>query len=187
MNPSRHVIVLIVALVAAALVWTCVFLAAGYRERSVEAYAQAASEQASKATRDAARVRIRALAADTIQDRARLAAFVGADIITAVRQIESVGPLAKVDLSVSSAFPEQVALPPGASAHPLRAVGFSVEATGSFAGVLKAAELLEQLPFPIGVEQYDIGLVPSDTEGKTGARWRLTERLRLLTDSDIAP
>lgn len=187
MKPSRQTILLIAALVGSLMLWVGVYQAAAYRERSIVAYAQAASEQASTATREAARARMRVLATETTEDRARLAAFVGADIIAVVRQIETVGPLAKVDLSVSSAFPEQVVSPPGAAAHPLRAVGFSVEATGSFAGVLKAAELLEQLPFPIGVEQYDLSLIPAEPGGASGRTWRLTERLRLLTDNDIAP
>jgi len=165
--------------------WVGVWRMHGYINESLAQYQAELSTRESANAREAAQARIRSLAEETKSKRALLAEQVTIDPIAATKIIESVGPAARVTLRVSDASAETVPLPPGSAAHPLKVVGFLVEATGSFSAIMKAARMLETLPLPTAVRQLDIAQVPADQNTKGPPQWRLHMRLRLLTDSNL--
>jgi len=69
----------------------------------------------------------------------------------------------------------------------LRAVSFLVEAEGSFAALMRTAELFETLPLPSSVQNLELerALSLNESAGKTVALWRLTARISVFTSSEI--
>lgn len=181
--PTLKTIIALILIVLGCGAWYGVWIV---REGIVaEAAAQQARLAAQKSTsaRDANQARTRALITETAEKRAQLAEYVHVDLIRAAETIEKVGPAAGVTLKVSGAFPETLPAPVGASAHPLRVIGFTIEAQGSFAGIVRAAELLETLPLPASIMQFDMAQVPQEPSGKGTPQWRLNARIRVLTDN----
>jgi len=183
---TRFSIAAIALIVLALFSWVGVWYLWNQIGDAARTYAASQDNAESASAQNAVNARTRALARDTIDMRRALVEAAHTDIISAAKTIESVGPAAHVSLKVSGAYAEQIPLSPGAAAYPLHAIGFNIEATGSFAAVMKAAELLDALPLSTMVEQFDMALIPQDSSGKSETRWRLTERIRLLTDSDIS-
>lgn len=183
--PSLKTIVAFVAVVVGLGAWYGVWLMQGYVVESLAQYQSEISSRMSAQAREAAQARVRSLAAETEHKRAALAKYVVVDPIEATKMIESVGVAARVTLRVNDVSPETIPLPPGSGARPLKAVGFLIEATGSFSAIMKAARLLETLPLPTAVRQLDIAQVPADQNAKGPPLWRLNMRIRLLTDSTL--
>jgi len=136
-------------------------------------------------TRDAALARAQALIDDTAEERAQLSQLVSVDVVAAANTIESIGAASGATVKVVSANPEALSSANGAAAS-LHAIGLSVSAEGSFAAVMRAAALLETLPFPALVEQLDLTLVPDSGAPAKKPRWRLSEQVRLLTTAVIS-
>lgn len=185
MKPLYVTIASLAAVCAGLLAWGGVWYLYASIIAAAEAHAATQLNAESQVARDAMQARTRALALDTMDARAELSRSVHADILSSAKLIESVGPLARATVKVSGAAEESGIVKPGGSGPQLHAIGFSVEVTGSFAAVLKAAQLLETLPLPTMIEQFDFARVPPDASGKSPAQWRLNERIRLFTDSDL--
>lgn len=185
-HPARFSVIAIVLLALALSGWAGVWYLWSAIGDAATTHAATQDSADSTSAKSAANARVRALALDTATARQALMRSAHADIVSSAKVIESVGAAAHVSLKVSGAFAEQASPPPSAAAYPLHAIGFSVEATGSFAAVMKAAELLDTLPLSTTVEQFDIAQIPQDPSAKGGTQWRLTERIRLLTDSDLS-
>lgn len=185
-HPARFSVIAIVILALSLASWAGVWYLWNAIGDAAATHAASQDSADSAIAQSAANARLRALALDTADARQALVQAAHADIVSSAKVIESVGPAAHVSLKVSGAYAEQVAPPPSASAYPLHAIGFNVEATGSFAAIMKAAELLDALPLSTSVEQFDIAQVPQDASAKAAPQWRLTERIRLLTDSDLS-
>lgn len=185
MRSPHHLIAPLVALVLSCVAWGGVWFLFSAVNAAAATHTQTQASVESASARNAAKARMRALALDTADKRARLVELVHVDVIAAAKLIESVGPAAHVSLKVSSASEEQANLG-STSGHPLRAVGFSIDAVGSFADIIKAAELIDTLPLPIVSQQFDILQLPSDPSGKSAPQWQLTERIRLFTDNALS-
>jgi hypothetical protein len=157
-----------------------------YVVQTATQYQVRASAARNSSAREAAQARVRALTTETAVKRTALKEFVQADPIAAAKAIEAVGVTARIALKVSGASPEIIPISAAAAAHPLKAVGFVIEATGTFAGIMKALHLLETLPLPITLVQFDIAQVPTDASQKGIPQWRLNARMRLFTDSNLS-
>lgn len=184
MNIRLRTILAVLAVIASLALWYGVWLMQGVIVATAAESAKLASTSQGNALREAARAQARSLTSDTADQRAWLASFVHADILAAVKTIEMVGPVAKVDLKVAGVTPEQVKVPKAGLAHPLHPVSYDVEVRGSFAQVMKAAELLENLPLPLVAIRFDLSTDGGVAE-KGVAQWRLNETLRLFTDNDL--
>ncbi len=175
----------IIALLAAAAAWGGVWYEYTTIDAMRAAHVKALSQIQSTEARQAAQSRIKALALETASDRAVISSATKVDIIEAAKAIESVGEATRTGLKVTSVAKQTGSVSAAAAAHPLHAVDYSVEAVGSFAAIMKTAQLLDLLPLPASVIQSDIALIPSDPSAKTGPTWRLTARVRLLTDAQL--
>jgi hypothetical protein len=186
MNILSRLIAPLLAFILATAAWGGVWLLYSSITAAADAHAQEIASAESASAQDAAKARTRAFALDTAAKREELTSIVHVDVIAAAKTIEAIGPAAGVTLKVSGAAEEQANLSRTAAAHPLRAVGFTLNATGSFANVMKAAELIDALPFPAVSEQLDIFQVPADVSSKSVPQWQLSERIRLFTDNDLS-
>jgi hypothetical protein len=149
------------------------------------AHADALSQMQSKDAREAAQSRLRSLIVETTAARAELATVAKADVIESAKVIESVGPAAQVDIKVANATKVgRASSAAAAAAHQLHTVEYSVETTGQFQNVVKAAMLLDALPLPARVARFELSRDPLDPSGKSAPSWHLSARIHLLTDSD---
>lgn len=129
----------------------------------------AAEELAKQETlRDESATRLRATVQGTEVERGAIESLVSITILQAVEVIEQAGEAAGArDVAIGAATPATA--PTG-----LSAVSVVVNASGSFASLHKAVSLLEALPIPAALEQFEI---TKDTESNA---WRLTARLRVF-------
>lgn len=143
--------------------------------------AQIATDAEQMVTRRAYNERLRSLAAETEESRARLDAIAGHDVVSIVDMIEGVGEATGVVMRVSSALSggDGTDLPGGTT---LRPVVFVLEAEGSYAEVNHAILLLEAMPLPSSIDQ--IALQRGSEEGTT--RWFASIRFRVHTTTNIS-
>jgi hypothetical protein len=129
-------------------------------------YADLAAVSAQDSERQESSTRLRALVQGTEVERAALESVAGVRIVDAAETIEgAVFAAGAREIAISEAS-VQPANPQGISN-----VSVGVNATGSFASVMRAVLLLESLPLPSNVEQFEIA---QDKE-----EWRFVARLRL--------
>lgn len=145
---------------------------------------RAASAQATQQTSAAqtSAVRMHALAQDSAPQRAALDALLDVNVVSIVDMINATGKATGVDLKVSGALPETT---PGSSLGPatVGAVGFTVEASGTFPALMQAAQLLETLPIPSSVEQLDISQIPNSGGTSSAGKWQMNASIHVLTTS----
>ena len=136
-------------------------------------------------TKDTASVRLRALIADTAESRVRLAEYTRVDILDAAKRIEAAGQPVHVDLHVRGAAlePQQGA----ARNKSVQVFGFSVEADGTFSQLMNTITLLQSLPFPVQIGQFEITDTPQDLDKPRlkNPQWHLTMHIRILTTAPI--
>ncbi len=144
------------------------------------ASAQTAEQKAAEA---AYQSRIKALAAETADERGRLEALANADIVTVANSIEEAGRSIGVNARVSTAIPSGTAkeLPGGASLHGL---AFIIQAEGSFSGLIQLVHVLQEFPGFSSVEQFELERVESSE--RNAQAWRTSIRLEIITTSDIS-
>ena len=136
--------------------------------------------------RKTAAARTHAILQDTVHEREALVRISDVDVLSVVNAIEALGPLAGVTLQVQGAQPG-AAIQGKAGAKVLRPINFSVKIDGSFAGVMRAIQLIEKLPFPIAIPEFDIGRAALEEQNpKSVASWHVNANLKLLTTSDIS-
>ncbi|KKW19286.1 MAG: hypothetical protein UY63_C0017G0063 [Parcubacteria group bacterium GW2011_GWA2_51_10] len=141
--------------------------------------------QAETVTEESSMV-FQALARDTKDLRKQLDDMTRVDVLDAAGLIESVGDAAGVAIKINAASLEPVDGEESEDAE-LRAVSFLVEAEGSFAALMRTAELFETLPLPSSVQNLELerALSLNESAGKTVALWRLTARISVFTSSEI--
>lgn len=129
-------------------------------------YAELAATSVQDSERQESSARLRSFVQGTEVERAALESIVGVQIVDAAETIESTVQSAGVrEIQISEAS-VQAANPQGISS-----VSVGVNATGSFAAAMRAILLLESLPLPATVEQFEIS--------KDQEEWRMVARLRL--------
>ncbi len=176
---KRIIITSWILLAVALLAWAAVGYAAYAMVQTAEARASDAKLALTKANQIALNQRVQSLAATTDGERTRLNAILGVDLVTMINTIEAAGNSAGVQSKVSDAALSGTQ--PVQNGEPVRGVVFSVQASGSYAQVMRAAKLYEALPLLSTVDQMEIERVQSG-ESKT-AVWNMLVRIRVLTTS----
>ena len=137
--------------------------------------------QDAQAAKDAADIRVRALAKDSEADRGRLSDMLDIGILEIVDILEVAGKAAGVKLHLSDALPENSAR--GGNSGDLRAVGFQLQADGTFPSIMRAVQLFESLPVLASIQRLDISHTESS---EAGGQWHLSAYIRVLTSAAIS-
>jgi hypothetical protein len=133
-------------------------------KRAEYADLKAVSEEESERSESSAR--LRALVAGTEVERAAIESIAAVRIVDAAETIEkAVRDAGGREIEISEA---NAGAP---NAQGISNVSIGVSAAGPFAALMRAIVLLESLPLPSSIEQFEIA--------KTEKEWRLVARLRL--------
>lgn len=157
--------VLMVLLAAAA--W-CGFAALAWQISNERfQYAELSLRAEAAAERGESAARLHTLVQSTAPERARLESVVGVSILDAVEMIERAGNESGISVTINEATPL------GTTPQGLSTVGVALAAEGSFPALMRTLSLLEVLPFPATIEQFDLT--------KSDKNWRLSARLKIIT------
>lgn len=140
------------------------------------------------AARETAELRLHALARDTKSAREQMDFLAKTEILRIADMIEGVGKFAGVEIKISGASPEPTQPQTNGKTPSPRAVDFLVETEGTFASLMHAAALLENLPAISSVQNLELERVQnydSPAKNKTPF-WRLNARVKVITTADIS-
>lgn len=181
---SKNIYIAGALLALTALAWTGVALfARAIGDAEAARVVDIQTNQQSSTARGAL-ARMHAIARDTAGDRARLDQLLTVDVVKAATLLRNVGKITRVDVTLSGALPE--ASPPEAPSGPqIHAVGFSVQANGTFKALMRTAQLLETLPLASSVDRLDIQR-PQSPEGKNAGEWHMNAYIRVFTTSAVS-
>jgi hypothetical protein len=140
-------------------------------------YATTVQDEHQSSVQQQSIVRMHALVQETSDERARLDAILNIDVPAIANLLKSVGS-AGVPVKLSGALPE-IAPPAAARGPEVSAVGFALEADGSFSALMHTLQLLEDLPLASTVSRVDIQRV-GDPNGKTTS-WHMNVYVKVLT------
>jgi hypothetical protein len=136
-------------------------------------------------TKAASAIRLRAIAQDTVAERAKLESFFHADIVSIVNMIEAVGKAAEVKVTVSNVIPENVPSQVAGNAK-IVATGFVIEADGRFSALMHVLRLFETLPIPSVLGRLDMEHNPSAAGSGSSDTWHMNVYIRVLSTSDAS-
>ena len=141
----------------------------------VTATERAASIQteAQQQDRTAYAQRIGAIASDTADERAELEAFMHLDIVSAAEEFERVGTRAGATVHVTDATPQSGGTTL-ANGETLQWISFSVAAEGSYASLMRALKLYENLPLALEINELEL------QQAGESSTWQMTLRIRVL-------
>ena len=168
-------ICLVLALAAWAGVW---FLFSDISAR-LTAHADALSQTSVQSTERASTIALHALVADTVDQRTQLDAAVNTDVVDIANQITAAGKTAGVQTTIGSAT-----VVTSSQAGGVNELEFTVQSTGSFKQVWRAAQLFGTLPTPSNVSQLDFEELPNS--GKGTPLWQLTAHIDVLTSAQVS-
>lgn len=154
------------ALIIAIVAWGgCIYLYSSLDKLRFE-YADRSILAEQEADRQESSARLRALVQGTEVERAALESIIGVRIVDAAETVE---------VALRDAGTQEVEISEANAGAPntqgISTVSMGVSATGSFASVMRAVLLLESLPLPSTIDQFEI----VQNEGK----WRMVARLKL--------
>ncbi len=163
--------------ILAVLSW-CAF---GYAAFRLHASAQALEAQKMSAiesgARSASALRIEEVLDETTTERAVLAGVLSPELLAIADMIEAVGPLSGAELSIGNATRQSDVGSPDAPIHVVTVVA---RAEGTFAEIIHALALLETLPAPVSLDEFEL-----EHASQKGASWDATIRLRIFTSSQL--
>ncbi|OGG44979.1 hypothetical protein A2673_02700 [Candidatus Kaiserbacteria bacterium RIFCSPHIGHO2_01_FULL_50_13] len=168
---SKHTgLLAFVFVVVACIAWAAVFWV-GWRVWSAEdVLALQASDMEQTAAREASLTRLRTLVRETRAEREEMRERASDDLIHVVQIIEDLGNVSDVPLDVGSAAVED-----GSDSAAFRSVSLVVRARGTFVALAHTVELLDTLPHPSELLQFQLEKTP----GASGP-WALTARIRVV-------
>ncbi|OGG50947.1 hypothetical protein A2763_02845 [Candidatus Kaiserbacteria bacterium RIFCSPHIGHO2_01_FULL_54_36] len=168
------------SLLALALVaWAAVGLFGWIIYADEEARIEQATNAQNESLERATTVRTHAIALDTAVQSTQLNSFLDVDVGAVASMIEEVGKAAGIAVKLGNAVPENV--PMTSETLPIEAIGFTVEADGTFAALMHLAQLYEKLPLPSTVTRIDLEHAPG-----SGTQWHMNASIRVLTTSDVS-
>ena len=129
-------------------------------------------------------VRIHALVQDTTAQRAELDQLLTTDVVSAANTLKGIGSAAGVKVTLSGAVPETSSDPTSANSN-IQVVGFSLQADGTFAALMRVEQLLETLPLASSVDRVDLQRTPSQAGAQSGT-WHMEAFVRVLTTAPIS-
>lgn len=129
-------------------------------------YAEAAAQTEEESAHGETIARLHSTIQSTEAERTALESLVNVSILDAVKTIEAaVKQAGASDVKIGDASAQ------AATAQKLSNVSVVVTASGSFAAVMRAVSLLETVPLPAAIEQFDVS--------KSDDVWHLSARLRV--------
>ncbi|HWP61069.1 MAG TPA: hypothetical protein VN495_00490 [Candidatus Paceibacterota bacterium] len=111
----------------------------------------------------------------------QLQTYLGSDALAIAGMITKAGRDAGVALSLSNAAPDTTAAAAHSGNPAVSAITVTISGSGSFTALMHAAMLLENLPIPSALQNFDIGKT-----GDAGSPWRLDAGMRALTSQTIS-
>ena len=163
---SRSQLFAFALLIVAIGMWGGVWFLVSTLSHERLAYADTLSLSQQEDTRGETAARVHASAEATEIERAALQNLVSVSIVQAVDTMEKAGRDAEAhDVAVSDAT--LLAVAGGLSQYSI-----AINASGSFAAIMRTVSLFETLPFPASLEQFDIS--------KNDKEWRITAHVRVV-------
>ena len=127
--------------------------------------------------------RVHAFLQNSSESRATLKNIASVDLLAAINMIELSGKPAGIKFRVSDASVSPLTKNKSA----VKVIGFVIEADGSYGSLLEALEMMEALPYPAVIDQFDLGRTPiSDAASVSKEQWHISMRMRLLTTAAIS-
>lgn len=133
--------------------------------------------------RQAAAARIHALVTDTVSQRKELEGLLPPDVLSVAGLIRDAGVAAGVALELSNALPET---PSSSDVSPVHAIGFLVQAKGSFPALMRAIAILETLPVAVSVQRFDIERTSAGGGVASNTSWHMSVYIRALTTALVS-
>ncbi len=167
-------------LAAAALIaWGAVLFFAWSIDNAEGQYVEGITNAQQSSVAQSSSVRTHAVAAASASDRAQLDQLLAVDIVAIANMLQGVGVTSGVNVKLSGALPESApAAVPGAAQ--VQAVGFAVQADGTFEALMRTVQRIETLPIASTIERFDIQRGQSATGASTGL-WHMSVYIRVLT------
>lgn len=139
----------------------------------------AASQSSARSLEDrrASASKLQSLVRETTDSRARLDSIANVDVASMVDTIDAVGKDAGVYIQIGQASPDAT------KDSVVHSVTFQLTAEGSFVSIQRVAALLQTLPIPASLEQFQFNLADAGTP--LGV-WHMSARIRLLTTANIS-
>ena len=181
MHRGSLTLISLAALLVAIAAWCSVGFLYFDASSRLTASAQSLSSADAQNAQQAGAVQVEALASQTAAQRSSLQSLLAPDVVGIAGQIQSAGQAAGAQTTIGSASIVQASgLPSGVTE-----IEFVVQSEGSFAQVLRAAQLFETLPLASDVVQLDFEQAPAGTPAQ-GGQWQLTTELDVLTSAQIS-
>lgn len=130
---------------------------------------------------------VQVLSSQTSLDRAVLERIINVDPVSLVNHIETLESQIGVSMQIANASPSPLPgkLPASAGEY-THAFTFDASAQGSFPSMMQALEILETLPAPSTVENFELQQTQAaQGGGKPAVLWTLRARVLVLTTSNV--
>jgi hypothetical protein len=128
-------------------------------------------------------LRMHAAAQDTASDRDKLTRLLNVDIVSASAMLQGTGSVTGVKVKLSGALPENGPTP-APNGPAIQAVGFALQADGSFPALMRTIQLLETLPLASSVVRLD--LQGSTDPTQKNPLWHMDVYMRVFTTSNVS-
>ncbi len=176
---TRHTIAAWGAALIAALLWGGYGFLVWQLGESRVRLATRQSEAQLQEERGRSAASLQSLMRDTKEERAALGVIMRTDALAAAATIEAAGRKAGVAVTIDGAT---MATLTAVQSSDIRAVTLVATAEGEFSALMRAAHLLESLPFPSRLESYELTALDPTKEKKDP--WRMTVRIYALIPSE---
>ena len=160
------------ALLIAIALWA--FVIYSYRTVDLEKtnFVALASTDEQASQKEAWLIKLHGLLNETKQERASLVGVLPQDVIAFVDSIEALSKTAGIEIHMSGVQPENTK---GAKPGTAPGVNFTIQASGSFAQIMRVVQLLDSMSYPTQIQQLELS--------NSGLTWQLTANVRALTAS----
>jgi len=183
MKRTSYIAWIVVALAVCAYTAVAYFALMVAQERQDRGILAVDMQQAS--VRQASTARLRALVASTIAQRQTLDGFIPSDVLSVAELIQGAGKSAGVALKVSNAKSED-SVRASSDVRSLHAIGFAVQAQGSFPSLMQALAILETLPIATSVQRFEIQRTSAIGEMASATSWHLDVYIRVLSTIPVS-
>jgi hypothetical protein len=170
------------SLVALAIIaWLLVIYGANMIRASATDSANAARSARTQSSQLELNARIHSIASSTAQGRDTLETILSTDVVSIVDTIDAVGSVTGVSARVTDAAPGTVQqIKDGPALH---SVTFSIEGSGTFAQIMRAVTLYEQLPLLSTVDYVEIS--HNGGEDQKVSPWSFKLHIRVMTSAQV--
>lgn len=173
------------AVAAAVIAWVlaAMFVWSVFSQENARSASAFNAEQVT--AQETASLRLHALARDTKSAREELDALTNAEVLGIADLIEGVGKSAGVKIKINGADPESSQQT--SKSQTLHAINFQVETEGTFAPLMHAVILFENMPALSSIQSLELERVQNfdGSDKNKKALWRLNAKIKVMTTADI--